>query len=119
MKTKFQKELKSSPSVAIIPIFEDKKTPTAKKFSAYLKGFEAKFGNTREIVVKEKGVPPQMIFMGVGKSKSLTGAHTRNLGGKIGAYLKNNKHDEVSIVLNKSLRKFIFSLYEGILYSQY
>lgn len=137
MKIKIETSLKSKKSLLIVPVFEEdlKKTPNFYpkfirdfiKEITNVKNFKSEVGESYQSFLTVKDFNGEVLFLGLGSKKSITGDDkksnfskmVRNLGANIGKTAMKNKTSEVSILLATELEDVFQELVEGIRFKQY
>lgn len=129
MKIQVQRKLKAKEGVLVISVFEDQLKSLPEGIPAGIKDligklikakdFTAKNGQIITTYFEQKGLPPRLMVVGLGREKGFNSKTARETGGKIGKQLKAEKAKEATVLLGPALSEVGGELYEGIRSSQY
>lgn len=129
MKIKICKKVESKNGLLVIPIFKNELEKfstiypeTVKEFLKNLtnnKDFKAKKGEFLAGYLAKKDLPNKILVVGFGKKEKYTRNRARNMGGKIGKYLKSIKEKELSMFITANLEEHMQEFAEGLMMCQY
>lgn len=129
MKILITKKITLKKGLLVAPIFEDKIKeisglyPTSiKEFIKTLikeKEFKGKFTETIYTYIRARNLPSKFLVIGLGDSKKFKAKHVRKIGAKIAKIAKQQKVEEVSLVLSEEMADYSEELMEGLYLAQY
>ncbi len=126
MKINLHTRIKAKDGILLVPVFSDelenlKNLPDiypdfVKEFiTKRVKNneFKAKKGEIISTYLEEKSLPEKLTIVGFGEREKYKSLTARTVGAKIGKYLRKEKKDSLSFILQKDLYKYWRELFEG------
>lgn len=129
MKLQISKTPKSGNGLLIVPVFTDQLKSLPKSLPEKVKKFlevrikkdefKGKKGDLLNTYLDEKGLPEQLVIIGMGDSGNISANMSRVMGGTTGKFVLSHKQKEITVFANSELDGFLPEFLEGILMSHY
>ncbi|MBI4235042.1 leucyl aminopeptidase [Candidatus Peregrinibacteria bacterium] len=129
MKISLQQRLKSKDGVLVVPLFENQLKDLSQNLPAKIREFIGKVhknkafkGAKNEMLLTyfgDKGLPPRLLLLGLGKSPALSVKSILNCAGMLGKKLKSGKIAELNILLPQELYVGLEHFLIALIQSQY